>query len=268
MLQRHHGHDFMANAWVFPGGRLDEQDHVVDVADLTARQAGRRLDDDTDPQTALALHVAALRETFEEAGLLLAHRSDDGSMITFDDSSTRSRFQAFRSAVDEGELDLAELCRREALVLRVSNLRYLAHWITPDFESRRYDTRFFVASAPPDQQATHDNGETTHGDWMSPHRAIERYRDDEILLAPPTLRILEELTTFSSTRHLFAELQTRDRPPAILPHPIQQDSADLVLVFPGDPDYPSDHPEMAMTSPVKSGVTRMIRRGDQWFSIQ
>ena len=273
MLRRHHGHEFMANAWVFPGGSLDDRDgdpHLAKrIAGLDAGEAARRLGDGTEPERALALYVAALRETFEEAGLLLARRCGEDQPLALDDPAVSRRFEDFRTHVDEGRWGLAEVCRRENLILECDKLAYLAHWITPDFESRRYDTRFFIAPAPPQQRPSHDDGETTHRAWWTPGEAIERYRDGEILLAPPTLRILEELSDYSSFEQLFEDVRRRPAPPAILPHPIDGDSRELILTLPGDPEYPGEFSESTESTGEASrdGITRMVRREGQWFSI-
>ena len=271
MLRRHGGHEFMANAWVFPGGRLDEADCSPQIAefipDLDPGEAARKLGGDLDGQVALGLHVAALRETFEEAGLLLARRADSGDPLVFGDPELREHFDELRGAVDSADLTMFELCRREGLLLEAEGLAYLAHWITPDFESRRYDTRFFAALAPAGQVASCDDGETTQGAWTSPQGAIERYRAEEILLAPPTLRILEELSAFSSPDELFDNLRRRDIPPTILPHPHPLESGEIALLLPGDPEYPTGDPKLAAATPIEEGVTRIVRRGDQWFSV-
>ncbi len=267
MLRRHGSHEFMAHAWVFPGGSLDERDCGPESADVVAgvdpARAAQTLGGDIDPQTALGLYVAALRETFEEAGLLLARRPGEEQSISLEDPSVHTHFESLRKDIDDQQIGLAELCLQENLVLQAQRLTYLAHWITPDFESRRYDTRFFVASIPSRQHASHDDKETTHRAWWTPQQAIERYREDEILLAPPTLRILEEMTHFSSHAEFVEELRRRPRPPAILPHPITLESGELALALPGDPAYPDGN----LPSYPIDGVTRMVRRDGQWFSV-
>ena len=264
MLRRHHGHEFMANAWVFPGGRVEERDRTHKFTEhlkgFDAVGSGGRLEDEVDAQTALGLYCAGLRETFEEAGLLIAceHREDS---LSFESPSRAKRFDTLRNAVDAGELGLAELAEEEELEFDAEGLVYFAHWITPDFEPKRYDTRFFAALAPPSQQHSHDEAETTHSAWWTPEEAIERYRNEEILLAPPTLRILEELQRFSGPDEALRGLRSRPTPPAIMPHPVEVDGDRIVLALPGDPEYPGgvDAPE--------DGVTRMERRDGQWFSV-
>ena len=258
MLRRHRGHDFMAKVWVFPGGALDERDLVPEIEEVI---------DDGD-YTALGLRVAAIRETFEESGLLLAHRRGQDTTIALDDEDLAKQIETLRQGVDGGEIGMVEVCECENLVLDVDSLGYLAHWITPHFESRRYDTHFFVAPAPPKQLASHDDAETTNSAWWSPQEALAKYRNEEILLAPPTIRVLEELTDFSSLSELLNDLDRRPAPPAILPHAVGLDSDELVLLLPGDPDYPADDPRLADATPIKSGITRMVRRDGQWWSAE
>lgn len=271
MLRRHRGHEFMANAWVFPGGRVDDRDRRFETADriegFDTTKAIRRLGGNVDASTALGIYVAALRETFEEAGLLLAHRRGDDEPVDLRGDEPRRHFASLRASIDDDSLTMAELCRREDLVLDATNLVYFAHWITPDFERRRYDTRFFLAPAPVHQQPSHDDGETTHDAWWTPNDAIARYRDGDILLAPPTLRILEQLADFDSIDDATEQLQCRGTPPTILPHPHPLESGDLALLLPGDPKYPSNDPKLAAAEPIENGVTRLIRRGDQWYSV-
>ena len=240
LLRRHGGHEFMANRWVFPGGRLDDADGD--------------------------LRITALRETFEESGLLLARRPDEDHYLDLRDPRLADQFQALRHQVDQGALTLPQLLHQQNLEPAVEDLHFFAHWITPDFESRRYDTRFFAARAPAHQAATHDDGETTQGQWWTPTDAINAYRDGQILLAPPTLRVLEELAQITTPKAFFDDLQQRPAPPTILPHPLQLESGEVALALPGDPDYPDEHAELDHIEPVRDGVTRMILRDGQWFS--
>ena len=271
MLRRHGDPEFMARVWVFPGGGLDDQDRRAasnqDRFDLSPRRAARQLGIDDGP-TALAIMCCAIRETFEEAGILLARADGDDAPMSFRDPQRRRDFRQIRTAVDEGQCSLLDVAHRRNLLLAARRLHYFAHWITPHFESRRYDTHFFVARHPAGQTASHDDGETTHGRWWSAKRAIAAYRDGDIELAPPTLRILEQLRGFSSIPKFFADIDQRPQPPTILPAVGEATGdSDVTLLLPGDPDYPSADPEFAVATPVRDGVTRIVRRRDQWFSI-
>ncbi|MFU8806476.1 MAG: NUDIX hydrolase, partial [Bradymonadaceae bacterium] len=213
MVRRHHKSGFMANAYVYPGGKLDEDDctsiAASHVLGLDPEQAGARLGDTADPMRALGLFLAGVRETFEEAGILLASRRGEEDYIDLtSDAAIAARFADHRQALHRGELSLCELAAREDLVINLENVGYFAHWITPYFENRRFDTRFFVAIAPPLQRPLHDALETTDSLWITPSRAIDRYRADELFLAPPTLRTLEQLAGFEDLKSLLDFSQT------------------------------------------------------------
>ncbi|MEM9714441.1 MAG: hypothetical protein AAGA17_19620, partial [Actinomycetota bacterium] len=149
MLRRNLDSAFVAGAYVFPGGAVDPED--ADDPLLDELCVGR-----TDPDASrslgverggLAYWVAAIRESFEEAGVLLAH-TPGGEFVSFAESDVEERFADHRVAVDAGRVRLAEVCRAEGLTLAVAELHYFSHWITPKGPPRRYDTRFFVCRAP------------------------------------------------------------------------------------------------------------------------
>ena len=151
----------------------------------------------------LAYWVAVVRETFEEAGLLLADRVGGPDLLA-GDPEEEARFAAARAAVNAGTLRFLDLCREERLQLGVGDIHYFAHWITPRGAPRRYDTRFFVAAAPPGQIAAHDAGETIAEVWISPHDALERHRAGEIEIIFPTIRNLQAIGRFATSSELLA----------------------------------------------------------------
>jgi 8-oxo-dGTP pyrophosphatase MutT (NUDIX family) len=201
MLHRNPAIEFVGGAHVFPGGAVDESDRAL-VAELD-------LDDRDDAESSGILEldeggssywVAAIRECFEEVGILLARRAD-GSPFRFDSDGARDRA---RFAILDGTLTMAELCRAESIRLSTSDIHYFAHWVTPELSPRRYDTRFFVASAPPDQEPLPDRGEALSLEWIRPEAALERSRAGEIELILPTERSLRAISEFSSVGHLMA----------------------------------------------------------------
>ncbi len=125
-----------------------------------------------------------MRECFEEAGVLLARRRDGGPPRVDD---------AERRAVHAGELSMVELCRRHDLVLDLSEIRYVAHWVTPVGEPRRFDTRFFLAAAPPGQDGQHDDAELVDSRWVRPAAALAAVEAGDLLMLPPTLANLRAL---------------------------------------------------------------------------
>ncbi|MFM7307624.1 MAG: NUDIX hydrolase, partial [Actinomycetota bacterium] len=160
MLQRTTSAVFASGMYVFPGGRVDDVDAAAELDELCDGMSDAEASDLLRvPSGGLAYWVAAIRECFEEAGVLLA-RDQRGEYVSLGDTDTQARFGELRHRVHDGQLSLAELCRRENLRLAVDAIRYVSHWITPVGEKRRFDTRFFVAVAPSAQDPLHDDKET------------------------------------------------------------------------------------------------------------
>ncbi len=133
------------------------------------------------------------REAFEEAGVLLA-RYADGQPVRFDaDPTVEARFDAHRRAVHAGARSLLAVLAAEALVLSVDEMRYVAHWITPEGAPKRFDTRFFLARAPDGQAYVHDDAELIGSEWVRPADALDRHRAGDFPLIEPTVRSLEDL---------------------------------------------------------------------------
>jgi 8-oxo-dGTP pyrophosphatase MutT (NUDIX family) len=220
---------FMGGAHVFPGGRVDAVDHIDDVAAIAdgAETVAARMTD-VPIADAIAQHVAALRELFEEAGVLLAHPVTAASI---------SRLAARRRELLSGKTSFPEIVRNEALRLALDELAYFAHWVTPEIETRRFDTRFFVARAPEGQTPIHDAGETSHSEWLSPAEAIARCRRQEISLPPPTWTTLSMLTQFDSVDAVLAWARSK-KIPRVQPR-FEQRGEQTLLFYPGDPMYPA-----------------------------
>ncbi|HEV3227567.1 MAG TPA: hypothetical protein VGZ52_12055 [Acidimicrobiales bacterium] len=190
MLKRSSAAVFSPRAHVFPGGRVDDADR-----DATACEWCAPLSAASDVPG--AFYVAALREAFEEAGLLLAY-DRSGSVIRLDDPGTSERFGLHRKAIHAGELGIGSLCREEGLTLAVDLLVPFAHWITPKGPPRRFDTRFFAARAPEWQHATHDGAETTEGLWTRPTDLLSAFAAGSVELITPTRHSLERFADFGA----------------------------------------------------------------------
>ncbi len=206
MLQRRLDSAFVPGAHVFPGGALDPSDHHDEVSALCeglSQAAAARLLGVHD--RALAFWVAAVRETFEEAGVLLAY-DHNGTVVRLDDPDLHGRFAQHRREVDRGSRRLAEVCRAEGLRLAVDRMRYFGRWITPPGPPRRYDTRFFVAPAPEAQTPSPDEGETISDLWIRPCEALERSERGRLELIIPTVRSLVALDRFATASGLFDAL--------------------------------------------------------------
>ena len=238
MLRRHQGNAFLGGAYVFPGGAVDDHDRSPEIeavcAGRTDADASRLLGLDP-PVGGLAFWVAAVREAFEEAGVMLAYGAD-GRICDWSDDATAARFADHRKAIDAGERRLVDVCEEEGLRLAVDAMHYFSHWITPVGPPRRYDTRFFVAKAPEGHTYLHDERETIANEWVRPADAIEREARGEVDIIFPTLRTLETIGRFDTTDDLLAAAARISDVPALLPR-VVQDGDGMRILLPGDEGY-------------------------------
>jgi 8-oxo-dGTP pyrophosphatase MutT (NUDIX family) len=191
MLRRPAAMKFAPGAYVFPGGSVDPADYGAAVGwhGPSPAEFGARLG--ASAEVARALVCAAVRETFEEAGVLLAGAPDGGPLAV----PAGPSWDADRAALAAGTLTLAELLAKRGLVLRADLLVPWARWITPEGEPRRFDARFFAAALPEGQQAVGHEAEAEHVAWLSPAAAIDAARAGEISLLPPTAATLNDLAS-------------------------------------------------------------------------
>lgn len=263
LMRRHRNQAFMGGAFVFPGGRLDDADADQEIAacasGFRAADAKRLLQETDLPEAiALGLFVAAIRETFEEAGVLLA-RDARGKVVDLSAPETAARFSSYRLELHEKRLTLAELVRREGLVFAPDLLIPYAHWITPEIESRRFNTRFFLARLPEGQVPVHDRMELTESSWMTPAFALAENEAGRIILMPPTLKTIEELLSFSHTAQLFAAARSQ-RIGTILPEAFR--TADgFGIRLPHDSEYTLN---VGKQPPHPGGSTRIVMEGGIW----
>ena len=247
MVCRHQKSGFMGGAHVFPGGKLDDEDLADAWAkhiDGDERTIQKRLGE-SDPTRSRGLLVAGVRETFEEAGVLLGQTSNE---VDLEDARGRlHEGSAFLSLADE-----------MALRIDAMSLTPYARWVTPEFESRRFDTRFYVTVVPDDQDASHDGSETTSATWLRPSVAIDRMQSGDIKLAPPTVRTLAWLAGFRETGAVLEDARSRT-PPLVRPKVVTGGDG-WFLALPGDPE----HPESERALP---GATRMVLDGGAWIDV-
>ena len=236
MLMRNLRSDFVGGAFVFPGGAVDPSDGLAEVeplcAGLTDAEASRHLDL---PAGGLAYWVAAVRESFEEAGVLLAVDEHD-QVVSFADAEVAERFVAHRHAVDSGERRLVEVLRDEGLRIDTAGIHYFSRWVTPLGAPRRYDTRFFVAAAPPEQEPLHDDREVVASRWFTPAEALRRRDEGEITMIFPTVRTLVALDRFESAAAVLDYSRSLPKVEAVLPL-MRESSAGIRIVLPGDPEH-------------------------------
>jgi 8-oxo-dGTP pyrophosphatase MutT (NUDIX family) len=229
MLERHIRSDFAGGAYVFPGGTVDATDRdpalagVVDGWLEIAERTGE------DPDEARALAVCAIRETFEEAGILLARHSD-GKPVQLDDPGWADR----RRALANREIDAVTLAKETGIRYAADLLRFWQRWVTPVFAPRRYDTRFFVAVMPDGQSPLHDDVETTASTWVRPADAIARGRSGELVIIFPTRKTLESFDGLGTTAAVFDAAVFRSTD-AVLPRFVFEGGRGLVYL-PGDPN--------------------------------
>jgi 8-oxo-dGTP pyrophosphatase MutT (NUDIX family) len=234
LLRRQKTMAFAAGMYVFPGGAVDPRDEALPGSSWV----GPPPDDwarllTADSRLATALVCAAVRETFEESGVLLAGTSADEVVADI----TGEDWEADRLALLDRSLSLAEMLDRRGLVLRADLLRPWAHWITPEVEVRRYDTRFFVAALPAGQRTRDVGGEADRVVWMRPRAALDAYEAGEIGLMPPTAFTLMELSAFDRVSDVLISGDARDVRP-VLPKIVLTDDDEARILLPHHEGYP------------------------------
>ena len=236
MMRRNLNSDFVGGAYVFPGGAVDDHDRHQDLEPIctgrTDAEASALLGIDGG---GLAFWVAAIRETFEEAGVLLAY-DRSGRIIDWTDPEVEARFAEHRKAVDAGDRRLVEVCGEEGLQLAVDTMHYFSHWITPEGPPRRYDTRFFVAAAPVGHTYLHDDGETIASCWIRPQDALDQHRQGAFEMIFPTIKNLEAIARFDTAAELLDAAKHIGDIPALLPR-VVNDGDGMRILLPGDPGY-------------------------------
>lgn len=243
MVRRHGRSGFAADAWVFPGGVVDQPDRSLPEA------CWRGIDPEAlaprfraTPDLVLGLHVAAVRETFEEAGLLLATTAA-GEPIDLLDPEVVALRRAIAARDDPADAAVFRAwLERRGLVLDLGALEYWSHWITPRFEPKRFDTRFFLARAPHGQIAEHDRVEITDQVWITPRAALEAAEDKRMLLIYPTINNLEQMVEAGGPDpdDLVAAAAAREHVPTVLPHFEELPDGGWKVVHPGDPGFPDE----------------------------
>ncbi len=239
LLRRHRASGFMAGAFVFPGGKLDDDDLLEATLARAPRTPaiermkatpGRTLD----IERAHGLFVAACRETFEEAGALYARRRGEDALVRLDDDA---RWTAWRERLTKGEVPFSRMLEEEDLELDLGRIHYFSHWVTPSAEPRRFDTRFFVAEVPPGQTPALDRHELVEERWLRPSEALELHHAATLFLPPPTQRTLEALAsaeTFEDVVALAARRAERISP--IMPK-VRIIDGEITILLPWDALY-------------------------------
>lgn len=225
MVKRHHQIDFASGALVFPGGKPSAGD---EASDWSHHCIGW----DTFDPTQRTLRIAAIREAYEEAGVLLAVNADGSP---FEDASSLGS----RKAVERGTQEFLDIVRDADVRLRLDQLTHFARWITPTFMPKRFDTHFFVVRAPDRQIAACDGYETVDAEWLSPHKALQMGENGERTIIFPTRLNLQLLAEATSAEDCVSQAEAR-KMVTVLPEIIQRDGKN-VLTIPENAGYGPAH---------------------------
>jgi 8-oxo-dGTP pyrophosphatase MutT (NUDIX family) len=234
LIRRHRAAKFAAGDFVFPGGTLEAGDHPADAAAWCRgpepREAARVLGLEPGSGAALAYWIGAIRETFEEVGILLAH-GPDGAPARVEGA----RLAEHRRACQADPRAFWDMLSTERLTLATDALVYFAHWITPAVNPLRFDTRFFVSAAPPGQEAAADEREITEVRWLTPRGALDANARGELPLRAPTLKNLAIFEGAATAAEALARVAGR-AVRTIMPKVLGEGAARRVLM-PGEPGY-------------------------------
>ena len=251
LLQRSAASRFMPGTYVFPGGRLEDEDRDTDfwINHVDLSKKGLLEAFDSSPETILPFAVAAIRETWEEAGVLLAEiRARGNSPATapatedFNSPSFMTKPSLYANQINNrpvGGLSFKRLARDKNLILSTSKMVYWSRWITPQSMPKRFDTCFFMAPVKPDQECRPDNRETVDGIWISPRKALTKNSDGLLPLSPPAVMTLHQMLSFADLSEMIADTRRRSRPVSTMPRlwPLKKGA---LLIQPWDPDYERD----------------------------
>jgi len=261
LLKRHEKSAFMGSNFVYPGGVVDKHDRDPEILSFC-----NGIPSDKSQKELLPFMIAGIRELFEESGLLLAY-DKNGLLFSNFDETTKDRIHQYRTLLNTGKITLTDIVKKEGFFLALDQLYRYAHWITPEARPMRFNTNFFLARYPEGQNASADETETTEGIWMTPMQALEKNLAKTILLSPPTLKTLEDLSRFRTTEEAISFSKVIDKPP-VLPL-LLSFSTDWFLVFPWDPEYDSlrngeipAFPDHGKASTVTDNTTRILTRND------
>jgi 8-oxo-dGTP pyrophosphatase MutT (NUDIX family) len=227
LLRRVESMAFAPRMHVFPGGRVDPADAAAHTGWYGAAPEEWAGILSADAGLARGLVCAAVRETFEESGVLLAGAGPDEVADV-----SGADWEADRLALIERRESLSGLLTRRGLALRADLLRPWAHWITPEIEPRRYDTRFFVAGLPAGQLTRDVGGEADATMWLTPQAAVDLHERGELAMLPPTIATLRELAEYATVEDVLAAATARDIAP-VLPRVVMSDTGDqMELLLP------------------------------------
>jgi 8-oxo-dGTP pyrophosphatase MutT (NUDIX family) len=262
MVRRKKGSSFMADAFVFPGGRVDDNDasaHPLAGEEAIAKESRVAAIAD-DAARALTLAVAGIREVFEEAGILIAVA--DGKPIATDGDPW---FRRAQEAVHQGQRGFREVLAERDLSLAVSELAFFARWVTPVSEPRRFDARFFLARMPSGQTAVHNAEELVEQRWATPRAILDDYAAGKLKLPPPTIWHLTDLAKHATVEAALA--WARAVPVVTVRPKLCAIEGAPAIVLPWDSEYqgfPGDTFPIGRDHPIAGEVTRYVLDDGRW----
>ena len=201
LMKRHSEDKFLPNYHVFPGGAMELQDYDYEIS--SAKKFAHIKKFGGDYKRYYGFIMCAIRETFEESGILLAV-DENGSYPSINTKDLIKRFTGYRKLVFENDLSFKEMLMKEKLTPAIDNIFYIDRHITPPISPIRYDTRFFVSIVPANQEISHDGNELTDFEWLTPAEALRKYKENKMKFVRPTIKTLEFLERFNSADKLKA----------------------------------------------------------------
>ncbi len=245
MVERHHQIDFAEGALVFPGGKVEPSDAVAELGTFCRGADAYSAGDNT-------VRVAAIRETFEECGVLLARPHGRDELV--DRARLTGLAKTYRDPLQNGDCTMLDLVREEALELAFDLLVPFAHWITPEFMPKRFDTHFFLVAAPSDQLAVHDGFESVDSLWTTIPRALDLEKSGQRTIIFPTLENIKKLGRSQFVEEAL-EMARRDTIVTVLPSFSKDPDGTMMMEIPEAAGYDtvrapmSDMPPRPATGP-------------------
>jgi len=231
MLRRRASMAFAGGAYAYPGGGVDPRDDERQIRWTGPTRAWWASRLGVDETSAQAIVCAAVRETYEEAGVLLAGPTPDSVV----GDTTGDDWEADREALVARDVSFAEFLERRGLALRSDLLGAWTRWITPEFEPRRYDTWFFVAALPEGQRTRNASTEADSTVWIRPGEAADAYDKGDLLMMPPTIATLRQLRSYATAAEALAAAPERDLAPVLAKARLED--GELVLSWPGHDEF-------------------------------
>ena len=201
MLKRASQTNF-GGAWVFPGGKLDADDRLKDIEDicfgLDDKDASKKLNTQ---EGGIHYWIACIRECFEESGILLAYRTN-GELVSYTSDDESKLIKGYRKKLLNGENVFLDMMKELNMQLATDQLAYISHWVTPEIEKKRYNTRFFIAKSPA-QKADHDGYEGVDSKWVNPEQALKEMKQGKFPIIMPTIKSLEFVGKYKTTNEIL-----------------------------------------------------------------